>query len=100
MTCLRTDHGRSLSGVLLVQHIRDVTDPEHPYTLEQLKVVSENDIAVQDDEGLVRCELLLSAARMGSVHDNLSHAGCNGASRHSVVDMQSMTPVASGLDSF
>jgi hypothetical protein len=69
MTCLHNNHGMSSAGVLLVQHIRDVTDPEHPYTLEQLKVVSEDDITVQDDEGLVRCELLFSAARMGTPHE-------------------------------
>ena len=38
-----------------MQHVRDVQDPEHPYTLEQLKVVSEDDITVKDDEGRVRC---------------------------------------------
>ena len=38
-----------------MQHVRDLTDPEHPYTLEQLKVVSEEAIAVKDEEGVVRC---------------------------------------------
>ena len=38
-----------------MQHVRDLTDPEHPYTLEQLKVVNEEAIAVSDDEGIVRC---------------------------------------------
>ena len=33
-----------------VQHIRDVTDPEHPYTLEQLNVVSP-DLIEADDLG-------------------------------------------------
>ena len=28
--------------------IRDIRDPEHPYTLEQLRVVSENQITVKD----------------------------------------------------
>eukprot|EP00898_Chlorokybus_atmophyticus_P007209 jgi/Chlat1/748/Chrsp104S01303 len=36
-----------------VEHIRDINDPEHPYTLEQLRVVSENDIAVDDPKALV-----------------------------------------------
>jgi hypothetical protein len=31
-----------------VQHIRDIQDPEHPYTLEQLNVVGESLIDVSD----------------------------------------------------
>ena len=42
----------------MMQHVRDVTDPEHPYTLEQLKVVSEDAITVKDNEGIVRCAQL------------------------------------------
>jgi hypothetical protein len=37
-----------------VQHLRDITDPEHPYTLEQLNVVSEDLISIDDAAGLVR----------------------------------------------
>ena len=37
-----------------LQHIRDVTDPEHPLTLEQLNVVSEDLITVDDARGLVK----------------------------------------------
>lgn len=37
-----------------LQHIRDVTDPEHPYTLEQLNVVSESLIDVDDPGNSVR----------------------------------------------
>lgn len=40
---------------LFVQHLRDVTDPEHPYTLEQLNVVSEEHIDVSDADSYVRC---------------------------------------------
>lgn len=36
------------------EHVRDVTDPEHPYTLEQLNVVSEDLIDVDDAKGFVR----------------------------------------------
>lgn len=36
------------------EHIRDIQDPEHPYTLEQLDVVKEKDIAVDDAKGWVR----------------------------------------------
>lgn len=45
-TCLHTTHTH-------IQHIRDITDPEHPYTLEQLNVVSEDAIEVDDDKGIV-----------------------------------------------
>ena len=44
--------------MFMMQHVRDVTDPEHPYTLEQLKVVSEDAITVKDKEGIVRCAQL------------------------------------------
>ena len=44
---------RSLA-LLLPQHIRDITDPEHPYTLEQLSVVSEEAIEVDDTAGTVQ----------------------------------------------
>jgi len=37
-----------------LQYIRDITDPEHPYTLEQLKVVSEDAINVDDGLGAVQ----------------------------------------------
>jgi hypothetical protein len=37
-----------------MQHIRDITDPEHPYTLEQLNVVKEEQIAVNDGGGTVK----------------------------------------------
>lgn len=36
------------------QHIRDIKDPEHPYSLEQLNVVSEDHITVADDASRVR----------------------------------------------
>lgn len=41
---------------LCCQHIRDITDPEHPYTLEQLHVVSEEAIKVDDTKGVVYVE--------------------------------------------
>lgn len=41
-----------------MQHIRDVTDPEHPYTLEQLNVVSEELIYANDLKNSVRYHLL------------------------------------------
>ena len=45
--------GRERAGSVL-QHIRDVKDPEHPYSLEQLDVVHENLITVDDSKGHVR----------------------------------------------
>lgn len=38
------------------QHIRDITDPEHPYTLEQLNVVTEEAIKVDDTSGKILVE--------------------------------------------
>jgi Iron-sulfur cluster assembly protein len=43
-------------------HIRDITDPEHPYTLEQLHVVEEEAISVEDTAGRVRCVIAAAAA--------------------------------------
>lgn len=42
-----------IDSLEIFEHIRDITDPEHPYTLEQLHVVSEEAIDVADDRGLV-----------------------------------------------
>lgn len=36
------------------QHIRDIIDPEHPYSLEELRVVSEDLITVDDGASRVR----------------------------------------------
>jgi len=38
-------------------HIRDIADPEHPYSLEQLKVVEERLIEVDDRRSRVRYEI-------------------------------------------
>ncbi|XP_057980002.1 protein AE7 isoform X1 [Malania oleifera] len=35
-------------------HIRDIKDPEHPYSLEELKVITEDAIEVDDKHSLVR----------------------------------------------
>lgn len=40
--------------MLIPQHIRDITDPEHPYTLEQLNVVAEEQVEVDDASGTVK----------------------------------------------
>lgn len=40
----------------IFEHIRDITDPEHPYSLEQLNVVEEELITVNDDTGHVKVQ--------------------------------------------
>lgn len=35
-------------------HIRDIKDPEHPYSLEELKVITEDAIEVDDEHSHVR----------------------------------------------
>eukprot|EP00775_Hariotina_reticulata_P002151 gene2151-2469_t len=43
-----------IDAVEIFEHIRDITDPEHPYTLEQLNVVEESLITVDDASGFVQ----------------------------------------------
>eukprot|EP01018_Ginkgo_biloba_P007550 Gb_25204 [translate_table: standard] len=38
----------------IFDHVRDIKDPEHPYSLEQLKVISEDAIEVDDEHSHVR----------------------------------------------
>ncbi|KAG6477911.1 hypothetical protein ZIOFF_061343 [Zingiber officinale] len=38
----------------IFDHVRDIKDPEHPYSLEELKVVTEESIEVNDKESHVR----------------------------------------------
>ncbi|KAE8733108.1 MIP18 family protein [Hibiscus syriacus] len=37
-----------------LNHIRDIKDPEHPYSLEELKVITEDAIEVDDERSYVR----------------------------------------------
>ncbi|KAL6784474.1 hypothetical protein ACKKBG_A01945 [Auxenochlorella protothecoides x Auxenochlorella symbiontica] len=47
--------GRELiDNIEVYEHVRDIKDPEHPYSLEQLNVVSEAAIDVDDEQGSVR----------------------------------------------
>ncbi|WZY76350.1 hypothetical protein YC2023_022734 [Brassica napus] len=39
---------------IFVHHIRDIRDPEHPYSLEQLKVLTEDSVEVDDLKSYVR----------------------------------------------
>ncbi|KAL4459099.1 hypothetical protein ABPG75_013964 [Micractinium tetrahymenae] len=47
-----------IDALEVFEHIRDITDPEHPYTLEQLSVVSEEAIQVDDAAGSVRVQFM------------------------------------------
>ncbi|XP_062117426.1 protein AE7 [Humulus lupulus] len=38
----------------IFDHIRDIKDPEHPYSLEELKVIAEDAIEVDDHRSYVR----------------------------------------------
>ncbi|XP_043693904.1 protein AE7 [Telopea speciosissima] len=38
----------------IFDHIRDIKDPEHPYSLEELKVITEDAIEVDDQHNCVR----------------------------------------------
>ncbi|KAK4252698.1 hypothetical protein QN277_014442 [Acacia crassicarpa] len=38
----------------IFDHIRDIKDPEHPYSLEELKVINEDAIEVDDQHSYVR----------------------------------------------
>ena len=39
---------------MFLHHIRDIKDPEHPYSLEQLNVVTEDSIELNDERNYVR----------------------------------------------
>lgn len=38
----------------ILNHVRDIKDPEHPYSLEELKVITEDAIEVDDERSYVR----------------------------------------------
>ncbi|VVA33600.1 PREDICTED: AE7 [Prunus dulcis] len=38
----------------IFDHIRDIKDPEHPYSLEELKVITEDAIEVDNGRGYIR----------------------------------------------
>lgn len=41
-------------SLTFLNHIRDIKDPEHPYSLEDLKVITEDAIEVDDKRSYVR----------------------------------------------
>jgi hypothetical protein len=60
------------------QHIRDITDPEHPYTLEQLNVVAEELVDVEDAAGSVRYIEALTSFEHSLVANNVCRADVEG----------------------
>lgn len=48
------DAREPIDAVEVYEHVRDIIDPEHPYTLEQLRVVEEELVEVDDAAGAVR----------------------------------------------
>jgi len=44
----------SIDQLEIFDHIRDIKDPEHPYSLEQLNVVTEDSIELNDESNYVR----------------------------------------------
>jgi hypothetical protein len=51
---LDLDGREPIDAAEIFEHIRDITDPEHPYSLEQLNVVEEEFITVDDCTGHVQ----------------------------------------------
>lgn len=44
----------AIDAAEVFEHLRDITDPEHPYTLEQLNVLDLGSVQVDDARGHVR----------------------------------------------
>ncbi|XP_059656909.1 protein AE7 [Cornus florida] len=43
-----------IDSLEIFDHIRDIKDPEHPYSLEELKVITEDAVEVDDKSSCVR----------------------------------------------
>lgn len=43
-----------LHSLTFLHHIRDIKDPEHPYSLEELNVVTEDSVEINDELSHVR----------------------------------------------
>ena len=52
--CFFEEEREPIDSQEIFEHIRDINDPEHPYTLEQLNVVREEHISVDDAKGHVK----------------------------------------------
>mmetsp|Transcript_1018 Transcript_1018/g.1649 ORF Transcript_1018/g.1649 Transcript_1018/m.1649 type:complete len:169 (+) Transcript_1018:70-576(+) len=51
-----------IDALEIFEHLRDITDPEHPYTLEQLNVVEEKLIDVDDHKSRIRVQFTPTVA--------------------------------------
>ncbi|XP_058103992.1 protein AE7 [Magnolia sinica] len=43
-----------IDSLEVFDHVRDIKDPEHPYSLEELKVITEDAVEVNDEQSHVR----------------------------------------------
>ena len=66
---LASDEREPVDAIEVFEHIRDIADPEHPYSLEQLGVVSHQSIKVRNTTSRI---LILSLARFTSLSLSLS----------------------------
>lgn len=48
------DIGSFCFSLTFTNHIRDIKDPEHPHSLEELKVLTEESVEVDDEKSYVR----------------------------------------------
>ncbi|OVA02849.1 protein of unknown function DUF59 [Macleaya cordata] len=51
---LNFHHNHIFISLTILNHIRDIKDPEHPYSLEELNVISEDAVEVDDKHSRVR----------------------------------------------
>jgi hypothetical protein len=49
------DEREPLDAAEVFGHLREICDPEHPYTLEQLNVLTEDRVLVDDAGNRVQC---------------------------------------------
>lgn len=50
---IQSDDREPIDPLEIYHHIKDIYDPEHPLTLEQLHIVTPSNITVNDEEGSV-----------------------------------------------
>mmetsp|Transcript_34701 Transcript_34701/g.98326 ORF Transcript_34701/g.98326 Transcript_34701/m.98326 type:complete len:163 (-) Transcript_34701:994-1482(-) len=48
------DERDPVDALEIFEHLRDIKDPEHPHTLEELNVMQEDNIYVDDGKGYIR----------------------------------------------
>lgn len=52
--------------------VRDIKDPEHPYSLEQLSVLSEESVSVDETLGRIQCVCCILSSYPPPLHVILS----------------------------